>query len=475
MSPFEEGITKVGTFTYVFCVLGVFVSSCSSLFTIWGHLKNYRRPDLQRLSIRILLMIPVYGWASLISLNSRSAAFFIDTLRDVYEAFVIYSFFILLINYLDGERAILIRLRGRLRVHHLWPFHAVWPPIDMADPQTLTKIQRGVLQFAVCKPLLAVLIMVLKAFDAYDEGYIAWTSSYLWISLAYNLSIQLSADLKPYRPMPKFICVKSIIFLTFWQGLFIAFLSWAGVITDGEAYSRNNLSQAYQDALLCLEMPLFAWMHWYGPALTIDYEDKRLSSRMQVLYALRDCLGHQDIVWDTRHAFPTFLSFFWHSDRTVFLPDDDTDELAPIRPVGRNYTTYVMEPSTSLEFDIDPREESEYAQARNLVFGDFHFPVIHDDWRHPPDVQVIINKNATDFYDNLNAGSARASTDDRQSGASQARRPQPSSPDIARELVWSDPPTDDDVDEGTEVDPILRGSASVAATRAPDKGKNSSF
>lgn len=173
-------------------------------------------------------MIPVYGLSTIVSLNSRYASFFIDTVRDCYEAFVIYSFFILLINYLDGERAILERLRGRLRQHHLWPFRQMCDAIDMSDPITFLKIQQGVLQFVVLKPMLAILIMVLNLFDCYREGYIGWQSSFLWLSLAYNASVciamywlvmfyvGLAKDLKPYRPVPKFICVKSIIFLTFW-------------------------------------------------------------------------------------------------------------------------------------------------------------------------------------------------------------------------------------------------------------------
>jgi Organic solute transporter Ostalpha len=64
----------------------------------------------------------------------------------------------------------------------------------------------------------------------YEDGYFAWDSSYVYLIIAYNISVgwclyclamfyfTCSKDLKPYRPFPKFVCVKSIIFLTFWQG-----------------------------------------------------------------------------------------------------------------------------------------------------------------------------------------------------------------------------------------------------------------
>lgn len=154
-------------------------------------------------------------------------------------------------------------------------------------------------------------------------------------------------------------------------------------------------------------------MHWYAFPWTgeleinLDYEDSRLSSRLQVLYAIRDCLGTQDLIWDTKHAFPTLSSFFWDSRRPISLGDG---ELEPIRGYSNRVHRYTSDPEAdTIEFEIDPQEEAEYQQSRNLVFGDFHFPVIHDDWRHPPEVQVIINKNASEFYENLNSGSASGS------------------------------------------------------------------
>jgi hypothetical protein len=119
----------------------------------------------------------------------------------------------------------------------------------MSHPATFLFIRRGIIQFVVIKPFLALFIMILKLTDSYNEGYIAWTSSYLWISSFYNVSIfmcmyclvmfyfQCKADLKPYRPIPKFLCVKTIIFLTFWQGLLIAFFVKVGWIHDKGSFT----------------------------------------------------------------------------------------------------------------------------------------------------------------------------------------------------------------------------------------------
>lgn len=44
--------------------------------------------------------VPIYAIASMISLYSLNIAFFLDALRDIYEAFVILCFFTLLVEYL---------------------------------------------------------------------------------------------------------------------------------------------------------------------------------------------------------------------------------------------------------------------------------------------------------------------------------------------------------------------------------------
>jgi hypothetical protein len=47
---------------------------------------------------------------------SVQAASWIDPLRDVYEAFTIYTFLQLLINFIGGERALIILMTGRAPV-----------------------------------------------------------------------------------------------------------------------------------------------------------------------------------------------------------------------------------------------------------------------------------------------------------------------------------------------------------------------
>lgn len=66
------------------------------------HLEYYSRPALQRHIIRILLMPPIYALDSWFCLRFISARTVLTPIRECYEAYTIYNFFMYLIRYLDG-------------------------------------------------------------------------------------------------------------------------------------------------------------------------------------------------------------------------------------------------------------------------------------------------------------------------------------------------------------------------------------
>jgi len=131
----------------------------------------------------------------------------------------------------------------------------------------------------------------------------------------YNLSVTISLyslamfwvcmsqDLQPFRPVPKFLCIKLIIFASYWQGFFLSILQWLGAIPSVQGYTQDNLAAAIQDALICCEMPLFAVSHWYAFSWH-DYADVTISAaRMPVKYAVRDAFGVRDLIEDTKETF----------------------------------------------------------------------------------------------------------------------------------------------------------------------------
>lgn len=235
---------------------------------------------------------------------------------------------------------------GRPPVQHAWPLNKCLPKVDISDPYTFLTIKRGILQYAWLKPILALISIVMRATDTYQEGYLGVTSGYLWTGIIYNLSVTISLyslalfwvcmheDLKPYRPVPKFLCIKLIIFASYWQGFFLSILQWLGALENGiPGYTPDNLAAAIQDSLICFEMPIFAIAHWHAFSWH-DFADPSVSSaRMPIIYALRDAFGIRDLIEDSKETFrgEQYQYRFFDSGDNVMAHEESNSRLARVR------------------------------------------------------------------------------------------------------------------------------------------------
>ena len=312
--------------------------------------------------------------------------------------------------------------------------------VDISDPHTFLAIKRGILQYAWIKPLLAIATVAMKATGTFREGIIGVSSGYFWTSLIYNVSIAwslydlalfwvcMSSDLQPFRPMPKFLCIKGIIFASWWQGFFLSILVALGIIPSiGGGYTADNLAAAIQDALICFEMPFFAISHWYAFSWK-DYADRTISdARMPIRFALRDAFGPRDLIEDAKETWSGNKYEYRHFDAedNVMAHEQSSSRRARMREGMRyerggrgkywipspgtenakqpllsqwadshartmspgdgsrsqsrtNVKGYGTEARDQLEeTELDPEEEKLYHSARELEFGDWNYPVIN--------------------------------------------------------------------------------------------------
>lgn len=361
-------------------------------------------------------MVPIYSISSFTSMVSSTAAQFVDPIRDVYEAFTIYTFFQLLINYLDGERALIIMTHGRAPIPHLWPMDRFLRKVDISDPHTFLGIKRGILQYAWLKPLLGIAAIVMKATGTYQEGYIGIRSGYFWSGIIYNISVTVSlyslglfwvcmhGDLVPFRPVPKFLCVKLIIFASYWQGFLLSLLVWVGAIPDDvQGYTRNNLAAAIQDALICVEMPIFAVAHWYAFSWHDFADNNILSARMPLGFALRDAFGIRDLIEDSKLTFKgdTYGYRAFDSGDKVMAHEDSKSRVKRLkegmryerggkgkywlpRPGEASATSPLLGERSSgpdalgtfEDWTIDADEDRLYDKARQLEYGDWNVCIL---------------------------------------------------------------------------------------------------
>jgi hypothetical protein len=232
----------------------------------------------------------------------------------------------------------------------------------------------------------------------------------------------MSQDLQPFRPMPKFLCIKGIIFASYWQGFFLSILVWLGAIPDDvPGYSADNLAAAIQDALICFEMPFFSLAHWYAFSWH-DYADNTISAaRLPVKYALRDAFGPRDLIEDTKDTFggkhyeyryfdahDNVLAHEESSSRAArmregmryerngkgkyWIPKPGHAEHEPLLSKVAGSRARTMSPGASRALDtskygaveeneepeLDPGDEQLFESARTLEFGDWNVRLAPD-------------------------------------------------------------------------------------------------
>jgi hypothetical protein len=126
------------------------------------------------------------------------------------------------------------------------------------------------------------------------------------VSVALYFLVAFYANLKPqlapYKPLLKFMCIKLVIFFSFWQMILFDFLSSASIIKTTDHLSKGDISIGINALLICFEMIIFAIMHlWAFP--WNDYQTSDLgpavydrSKKMGPIRALVDTFNPFDMV-----------------------------------------------------------------------------------------------------------------------------------------------------------------------------------
>ena len=305
--------------TRAFVVAGLFaaVSIGVSARLIYKHFEHWSNSKIQRKIVGILWMVPIYATISWLSLRFKDSAVYLDMIRDTYEAYVIYLFLALMVAYLsEGHEYrvvdILNDMNGQLC--HPFPFNYVFNPIQL-DASFLRRCKFGVMQFVVVKPFMTLIAVFLEVQGLYEKGEFRVDRGYACVAFVQNVSITyafydlvlfyvaLKTHLKPYDPVPKFLAIKAVLFLSFWQGVMLAALAQFGGIDEIGSWTVENVSTGVQNWLICLEMALCAFGHWYAFPYTPFVVESSNTSDLRTSF-LNDNLAIDDAVNDFNEVAP---------------------------------------------------------------------------------------------------------------------------------------------------------------------------
>ncbi|XP_023685750.1 transmembrane protein 184A-like isoform X1 [Paramormyrops kingsleyae] len=323
---------------------GVFVWSALLItcHQIYLHLRSYTVPNEQRYIIRILFIVPIYAfdsWLSLLFISNDQYYVYFDSIRDCYEAFVIYNFLSLSFEYLGGESAIMAEIRGK-PIQSSCLYGTCCLGGTSYSIGFLRFCKQATLQFCVVKPIMAVITIFLQAFGKYHDGDFNVTGGYLYITIIYNISVSLalyalflfyfatSELLRPYEPVLKFLTIKSVIFLSFWQGMVLAILERCGVIPealviDGHEVGAGTVAAGWQNFIICIEMFFAAIALRYAFTCTVyrekDNKAPANGAPMQSISSgLKETINPNDMVQDAIHNFsPAYQQYTQQSTQEV--------------------------------------------------------------------------------------------------------------------------------------------------------------
>lgn len=293
------------------CTLGAIALA---IFHIYWHLMNYTEPTYQRYIVRIIFMVPVYALASFLSLVLRDSAIYFNSIREMYEAWVIYNFLSLCLAWVGGPGAVVLSLTGRVLKPSFFLMTCCFPPIPL-DGRFIRRCKQGCLHFVILKPILVVVTFILYAKGEYEDGNFSTKQSYLYITIIYTISYTVALYalflfyvacrdlLQPFNPVPKFILIKSVIFLTYWQGVLVFLAAKSGFIKDAKAAAD------FQNFIVSVEMLLAAAGHFFAFPYK-EYAGANIGNSSGLTGSLAHAVKLSDFYHDTVHQFaPTYHEY----------------------------------------------------------------------------------------------------------------------------------------------------------------------
>jgi len=263
-----------------------------SVRLVYLHLTHWYMPNVQKYVVRILWMVPLYAVQSWLSLRFRHVRIYIDTIRDLYEAYVISSFLYYLIELVGGQDALIRTLRAiaqsdpdaaeHLRNHGPL-LDLVLEPWELGA-EFMLQCKHGVLQYVLVKTIATFLTFIFQFMDVYGEGRFEWDVAYPYLAFILNCSVMYALyclvklfhgihdELRhpiDWHPLGKFLCVKGVVFFTYWQGVIIFYLKAHGLIVDVGDWSEEQIANGLIDYCICIEMVFFSIAHAY----TFTYQE----------------------------------------------------------------------------------------------------------------------------------------------------------------------------------------------------------
>ncbi|EKG16742.1 hypothetical protein MPH_06032 [Macrophomina phaseolina MS6] len=234
-------------------------------------------------------MVPVYGLTSCLSIKYYEQHVYLEAIHQLYEAFVLASFFVLLCRYMAPTTQ---ELEERFK--EIEPRRWI-PPIKWLNMCTggekrgpfrtpksgvtyVHVITIGVFQYSVVKLCTTFITFITEATDTYCAESKSASHAALWIKIIQILSLiiamvflmqfyfQFKNSLRHHNPFLKFLAIKFVVFLSYVQTFILNQLTSGDSpsIKPSSTISYQSLDVGIPNMVLCVEMAIAAIIHLFA-------------------------------------------------------------------------------------------------------------------------------------------------------------------------------------------------------------------
>eukprot|EP01025_Chloroclados_australasicus_P022383 TRINITY_DN23105_c0_g1_i3.p2 TRINITY_DN23105_c0_g1~~TRINITY_DN23105_c0_g1_i3.p2 ORF type:complete len:456 (+),score=36.57 TRINITY_DN23105_c0_g1_i3:324-1691(+) len=258
----------------------LFMAMCSLFVirrTFRDHLRNYKYPRLQMCCMRILLLAPFFAFVSwLMMVFLRRAAFF-EVLRDAYETYALYLFWIMLVLYCGGQRKVVEFLDDEYSTHlqhrqRCWlcpllkPFGLHLPLFAFKGSTAHFGYWRfAVMQWLFIKPGITLAIAVLDV-CGFDERLqrlrvVTLIATSVAMHSVFETYVNMYQHLKGLEGSKKFLAIKLLVGVTLAQQLLFNVLVGSGIIKEGRfGYTAEERALRMSATITIVQMLAFSIM-----------------------------------------------------------------------------------------------------------------------------------------------------------------------------------------------------------------------
>ncbi|CAK5282116.1 unnamed protein product [Mycena citricolor] len=304
----------------------VVAGSCSAatvlvtFLSVLPHCRNYHVPRQQRQIIRILYMPPVYAVISFFSYRYFRSYTYYSLIYVAYEALTLSAFLLLIIEYVadtaTGHKAEDAMARKDKRPLPM-PF-CCWR-YKPTKAYFLYSVKWSVMQYVIVRPVISIVGMICEHYNVLCDTQSfnpRFASVYLSAVDFVSISVALYGLLLFYglthdelagrRPLAKFLCIKLIVFFTFYQSFVFSALE-GRVIHATKYWTETNIADGLNALAICIEMVFFAIAMWWAYPATEYHQTDPQGKRIRT-----SILGMWRPIWDSLN-FSDFVQEIWGS------------------------------------------------------------------------------------------------------------------------------------------------------------------